>query len=221
MDVFRKFMCLFFITLGLLLIVNGAVDSDVINKNVERTIDISSQLVKISHKIVVTHAGKKKLSSYSFIVPEKEHGNLAFISAKDFSTKKELKTQETKISTGYEYEITFPSTSSQNLHIETVFTKSLIPHPFKITQNEKQFVRYFGNAYFYTPYQTLTQKTIIQLPSTNIEFNTNLPQPVSQSGSRISYGPYENIARKCFFKFVIKQPFQIKSCLKLKFLKFD
>lgn len=189
-------MFLSYASLAILLVIVGALDPEIINKNVDRNIDISTQLVKISQKILIEHAGKKTFSSYSFIVPEKDHANLAFISVKDFSTKKELKTQETQTKRGYEYEITFPSSTAFNLHVETVFTRSLYPHPSKITQNEKQFVRYFGNAYFYTPYQTATQKTIVNIPTTAMEFNTNLPQPVSQSGSRISYGPYDNIARK-------------------------
>ncbi|KAL5282528.1 RPN1 family protein [Megaselia abdita] len=193
MEVFEKLMLLIYITCCSLLIVNGAIDPEVINKSVERNIDISTQLVKITHKIQATHTGKKPFSKYSFLVNEKEHGNLSFISIKDLSTKKEFKAQENKISAGYEYEITFPSTNNQHLHIECVFTKSLIPHPSKITQNEKQLVRYFGNAYFYTPYQVLTQKTTIQLPTSTVEYSTNVPMPVVQSGSRISYGPYENI----------------------------
>lgn len=177
-------------------IVHGAIDAEIVNKNVDRNIDISTQLVKVSYKIVANHVGNKQFSSYKFIIPEKGHENIAFISVKDFSSKKELKYQESQTFNGYEYEVTFPSTNTQNLHIETVFTKSLIPHPSRIAQNEKQFVRYFGNAYFYSPYPTILQKTIVNIPTTTIEFNTNLPQPVSQSGSRISYGPYENIPRK-------------------------
>lgn len=176
-----------------IILVNCAVDSDVVNKNVERNIDISSQLVKITHKIIVN--GKQGISSYRFVVPEEDHKNLAFISAKDVSSKKELKTQESKESNGYVYDITFPSASTtQNIHIETVFTKSLVPHPNKIVQNEKQLVRYFGNAYFYSPYTTVSQKTTVQLATSNVEFFTNSPQPATQSGSKITYGPYENVA---------------------------
>lgn len=193
----KKVMFLFHVSLALLLVIVGAVDPDIINKNVDVDIDIATQLVKISHKILIEHTGKKTFSSYSFIVPEKDHVNLAFISVKDFATKKELKTVEKQTLKGFEYEITFPTSSVFNLHVETVFTRSLYPHPSKITQNEKQLVRYFGNAYFYTPYQTATQKTIVNIPTTmESTIYTNLPQPVAQSGSRISYGPYENIARK-------------------------
>ena len=43
--------------------------------------------------------------------------------------------------------------------IETVFTHSLRPYPAKITQSEKQFVEFVGNAYFLSPYTTKTQTT--------------------------------------------------------------
>jgi len=73
-----------------------------------------------------------------------------------------------------------------------VFTKSLLPYPTEIQQSDRQLVRYFGNAYFYSPFKTLSQKTNIQVSSKNVESYTTV-KPSSQSDTTITYGPYENI----------------------------
>lgn len=171
---------------------NAAIDAEVVNKNVERTIDLTSQLVKTSYKIIAEHSAKKGITSYSLVIPRNERQHLAFISAKD-SSKKELKYTEKEISNGVEFLLSFPSAApTQVIYVETVATKSLVPHPAKISQAEKQLVRYFGGIYFYSPYKTLTQKTTVHLSSSSIESYTQT-KPVGVSGSTISYGPYENV----------------------------
>lgn len=170
-----------------------AIDAEVENKNVERKIYMESQLVKISYKISLNHASQKPITAYSFVLPDEERKNLAFMSAKD-SSLKELKLTESKISKGVEFLITFvKNTPSQVVYIETVFTKSLIPHPASIGQSEKQLVRYFGNLYFYSPYKSLSQKTTVHLASNHIESYSQV-KPVTLSDNQITYGPYDNIA---------------------------
>lgn len=175
--------------------VQSAIDVEIQNKNVDRTIDLTSQLVKISYKITLEHSAKKNINSYSFVVPTSDRSALAYISIRD-SSKKELKSTEENSPTGAVFLVTLPANApTQILLVETVFTKSLIPHPTEIQQSDRQLVRYFGNAYFYSPFKTLSQKTTVQLSSKNVESYTTV-KPSSQSDATITYGPYENIARK-------------------------
>lgn len=175
--------------------VQSAIDVEIQNKNVDRTIDLTSQLVKISYKITLEHSAKKNINSYSFVVPTSDRSALAYISIRD-SSKKELKSTEETSPTGAVFLVTLPANApTQILLVETVFTKSLIPHPTEIQQSDRQLVRYFGNAYFYSPFKTLSQKTTVQLSSKNVESYTTV-KPSSQSDATITYGPYENIARK-------------------------
>ena len=162
------------------------------HKNVERTIDLTSQLVKINYKITLASSD---VSSYDFLVPASLASKLAFISAKD-SLKKKIKVGEAKRldSGASSYTLQFPAGSSPSvLYIETVFTKAQVPHPTHITQQEKQLVRFYGQLYFYTPYKTATQKTTVLLSSRNVESYTQV-KPVSHSDTTITYGPYENAA---------------------------
>lgn len=172
--------------------VNAAIDMEIENKAVDRTIDLTSQLVKISYKITLEHKTKKAIGSYLFIVPEADRERLAFISAKD-SSKKELKLSETSTPKGVTFSMTLPAgSSSPVVYIETVFTRSLKPFPSSIGQSERQLVQYFGNVYFYSPYPTVTQKTSVHLSSRNVESYTQF-KPSSQADSTVTYGPYDNV----------------------------
>lgn len=170
------------------------IDSAIQNKHVEQTIDLTTQLVRIQLKITVENTDKKDVSSYVFVVPAEKSEQLSYISFKD-SAKKELKTVEEKSTEGTRYTVTLLSPSANPvLYVETVYTKSLIPHPTHIAQTDRQLVRYFGSAHFYSPYKTVSQKTTVQLASKNVESFTTV-KPSSQSESTIIYGPYDNVAR--------------------------
>lgn len=163
--------------------VHSAIDVEIENKNVDRTIDLTSQLVKISYKITLEHKAKKPITSYLFMVPTEERERLAFVSAKD-SSKKDLKLTETASPKGVTFSMTLPAGGAANppvVYIETVFTKSLKPYPTEISQTERQLVQYFGNVYFYSPFKTVTQKTTVHLSSRNVESYTQFKPAVHRS----------------------------------------
>lgn len=168
-----------------------SIDVTIQNKNVERTIDLTTQLVRIQHKITLESTSKKDVSSYVFVVPANVADSLSYLSVKD-ALKKELKTTEEKSTEGTRYTITLTQPSANPvLYVETIYTKSLIPHPAQITQVERQLVRYFGSAYFYSAYKTVSQKTTVQLATKNVESFTPV-KPSVQADATITYGPYEN-----------------------------
>lgn len=177
-------------------IVLSAVDVEIENKNVDRTIDLTSQLVKVSYKITLDHKSKKPITSYVFLVPTSDCEKLSYISARD-SAKKDLKLSLAKGANDCTYTMTLPAGQNSNpvVYIETVFTKALEAFPTEITQAERQLVRYFGNAVFYSPFKTLSQKTTIHLASRNVESFTAV-KPSVHSDTQIVYGPYENIPGK-------------------------
>jgi oligosaccharyltransferase complex subunit alpha (ribophorin I) len=79
-----------------------------------------------------------------------------------------------------------------DLEVELVFTQHLIPFPSEITQKEKQFIKFIGNHYIYSPYNVKKQTTKVTLSSRTIESFTKL-KPFSQSENTLSFGPYDNI----------------------------
>jgi hypothetical protein len=57
-------------------------NADIINKDVRRTIDLTTHLVKISNLITVENQGSQPLASYTFVVEPSQADNLAYLSAK-------------------------------------------------------------------------------------------------------------------------------------------
>jgi oligosaccharyltransferase complex subunit alpha (ribophorin I) len=79
--------------------------------------------------------------------------------------------------------------------LTTIFTHKLIPHPTEITQAEQQYIKFIGNAYFYSSYATESQETRIVLATPlNILSNSQKPAPVTKQDSNLVYGPYKKVA---------------------------
>jgi oligosaccharyltransferase complex subunit alpha (ribophorin I) len=165
-------------------------NSEIENKNVDVSIDVSSQLVKSTYKITVQSKNSKPVTSYTFALPRSDCDRLSFIAARD-TAKKELKVSTPKKTTeDCSYQITLNGANS--IVVETVLAKALQPYPTAITQNEKQLVRFFGSAYFYSPYKTVTQKTTVHTGTRSVESFSPV-KPSVQSDSSVVYGPYENV----------------------------
>ncbi|XP_060517365.1 dolichyl-diphosphooligosaccharide--protein glycosyltransferase subunit 1 [Cylas formicarius] len=169
------------------------------NKNVERTIDLTSQLVKITATVNVENTGKELARSYLIALEPELNGNISFVGAKDFS-KNDLRVNPIQIegrSKDIFYNVQFrqpvESGRTVTITIEVVLIKALVPYPSSITQKEKQLVRYYGNHYFYSPYTTQKQKTEVEIYSRVIENYTKF-KPVNQVDSKINYGPYDKVA---------------------------
>ncbi|XP_044764773.1 dolichyl-diphosphooligosaccharide--protein glycosyltransferase subunit 1 [Coccinella septempunctata] len=184
-----------------ILLVNAQVQIEpkLVNKNVERTIDLTSHLVKLTATITLENTGSSPISNYLVVLEPETAGNLSFISVKD-ALKEELKIKAVVVAghkdkVFYNVQLKQPLGASRTavIFLESVLTGALVPYPSEIAQKDKQLVRYFGSHYFYTPYQTNKQTTAVTLSSRNIENHTKL-KPVSQSDSTINYGPYTDIA---------------------------
>lgn len=170
----------------------------IVNKNVERVIDLSSQLVKISSTITLENAGKDTESTFLVILEPSTFNNLSYVSVKD-SHKDDLKLAEVKLAKYndkqvYNVKLNQPLAAGRTavISLEQVYTNSLVPYPSSITQKDRQLVRYYGNHYFYSPYVTAKQTTSVVVSSRSIESYSKL-KPVSQSDSTITYGPYNDV----------------------------
>lgn len=176
------------------------VDPDLTLKNVERTIDLQSQLTKFTTKIVLENGGKAPVKQFIFALDPKKKESLSFVAAhtRDSSrTELPVRTKSFDKQPGSFYQIDLRDPlqpgRTTSVEVEAVFTHELDPYPKEITQKEKQLVRYAGNAYLYSPYLVTKQTTTIILPSRNVESFSRI-KPVTQSDSTITYGPYDKRA---------------------------
>ncbi|XP_014669054.1 PREDICTED: dolichyl-diphosphooligosaccharide--protein glycosyltransferase subunit 1-like [Priapulus caudatus] len=202
-----KFLFLFVFSIAVLLSLcwtanqDQIVDSLVISK-VDRDIDLTSQLVKISHTISLENNGKTGVRSFLFAVEPSSGNHLSFIGAMSKGdeegdvepldvSRTTVSEEKDKIFFRIKLKDSLGAGKSTSVDVETVFTHFLHPYPSSITQSEHQLVLFTGNAYFYSPYKTVTQKTLVKLASSTIESYSKV-KPVSLSESEITYGPYEN-----------------------------
>ena len=184
----------------------ATVSDNVVNVKVERTIDISTQLVKMSSQVVVLNKAATPLKEYIIHFGDSRHDDtLSYLSVVLVDSGKKKRTlnvaKENSASSGKLfsfYKVDFavnpiePGKSAQ-LEIEASFSHLLDPYPEEISQSERQLVVYKGRTYFPTPYNTETQSTRVRLSSsTGLESYTKVRQ-VAVNDRVINYGPFDKI----------------------------
>lgn len=185
------------------------INTDIVNNNVDRAIDITSQLIKITHKITMENTGKSPVTSFLFAMEKNLKPHVSFISCQSMEGRKSLKISFTKVQ-GHDDKLIWRIDLKNNLQpgktvgveIEVVLTHNLIPYPAAITQKEKQLLLFNGNNYFFSPYKTVKQTTTIMTGTKNIE-SYSKTKPVSLSDTNIVYGPYSNIQPFTIEKLVV------------------
>lgn len=177
----------------------STIDKNVVVTQVERKIDIASHLVKTYTSITFENKGSSSVRSFLFVVDPSLKNKVSFIGAVTKDNKDDkLQVAQTTVSGHSDKEfwkVTLRSGldagKSITVEVEAVFAHVLTPYPSQITQSEKQFVVFEGNLYFYSPYETASQKTIVTAASSTLESYTKT-KPVSVLDNVITYGPHEN-----------------------------
>lgn len=177
------------------LLVRGA-EATIINQNVDRAVDVSTQVVKETVRLTAEDNAGKPFKHYTVLIPKDWFPLLAYIGART-SAKKPLPVRQGQTVDGYVEMIVHFTTSanSQTFFVDTVYTGLIKPYPEFIKQSEKQFVKYTGFVHFYSPYVTSQQKTQFKLGSANVISSTQL-KPYNVASNKIKYGPYENVPGK-------------------------
>ncbi|XP_059148604.1 dolichyl-diphosphooligosaccharide--protein glycosyltransferase subunit 1-like [Physella acuta] len=177
------------------------IDKNIIISKVERKIDIATHLVKTTSTITFENKGTSALRSVLLAIDPTLKDNLSYISAVGKDNKDEkLAVIETSVNGHSDkrfFRVTLPSaldvSKSVTVDVEAVFSHILRPYPSEITQAEKQLVVLDTNLYFYSPYTTVSQTTVVHTANSNIESYTKT-KPVTQSDSTITYGPFDEKA---------------------------
>ncbi|KAL1124131.1 hypothetical protein AAG570_001901 [Ranatra chinensis] len=186
---FRLFILIFsVISLANVGLGQEAISPDLIIRNAERSIEISSQLCKVSVKITVENVGKNPVSRYLFTVEPRVVKEVAYISAQASDpARTALRLTPVKVQSrpkdsfwALDLKDNLLPGKTVTFEVEYVVTDALTPHPTAITQKEKQLVKYVGNHYIYSPYRINKQTTTVSLGTRNVESYTKL-NPVSIS----------------------------------------
>jgi len=176
------------------------VNTNLLNKNIERSIDITTHIVRQNVTMEITNTGSTSASVIHLAIEADKAERLSLLDVFDSTgrfldvQKGNLVEDKPKSYVLYEVKLAKPLEASGTTKIvgHFIFTQVLKPFPTHVAQNERQLVEYHGNHYFFSPYQTQTQTTNVKLGSTRIESKGEL-RPTSVKGDSIAYGPYENI----------------------------
>ncbi len=172
-----------------------------VNKLVKRHIDVRSHTEEITTELTIENSSQQPMSSYLWAVSADKAEHMSFFSAQ--TDKKEIKNQRVKLD-GLEapkgvifFRIAFPSSiaagGSFRFSTLQVFTHTLLPFPEEIAQEDSQFVKYFDNHFFFSPYHTAEVVTTVKLASERVESRSTDEKPSNKRRDTLEYGPYSNI----------------------------
>jgi len=166
-----------------------SVDTGLVIKDVQRKIDLTSSLVKISSAITLENTGKAGAASFLYAVEEEFAQSVASVSAviqsKGDDTILKVKSVTADGVNGAVFQITLAKPlaagKTVGVSVTTAYSHVLQPFPAEIKQAEKQLVRFRGNIYFYSPYKTTSQKTVV---SSLHHLSSHTPKP-NQAANQI------------------------------------
>ncbi|KAK9271402.1 hypothetical protein L1049_026992 [Liquidambar formosana] len=215
---------LFLFTIAVL---SAPVLSDLILSKVDRRIDLTSQVVRITSTMKVENAGTNLVSEFLLAFPDHQSENLAYLMAIPSEGKGKAKASSVPLPIevvhpeGMPPALTLYSVSlpkglgkgeSLTLDVLAVYTHSLKPFPEKITQADIQLVVFQDSAHYLSPYPVKVQSLSVKLPDARIESYTRLANTKTH-GSEIKYGPYENLPPFSYSPIVVhfenNQPFAV------------
>lgn len=186
---------IFILLSTLLLIANGGHGADIVNAKIDRIIDLSSQLVKITERIHVEGNPTK----YVIKLDPSHRDRLAYIDATLngqqidlIESKADKNSYEANFNSGQQATLS-SSTNKQPLIVTSVFTKLLQPYPAEITQNQRQLVKYEGLQATLSPYLTKTITTKIKLPQSSRLESFTKASKMTTGTNKLTYGPFKDV----------------------------
>ncbi|CAI2352031.1 unnamed protein product [Caenorhabditis sp. 36 PRJEB53466] len=167
--------------------------------NVDRTIDATTQIVKISTLYSFENVGTGPQSKVLIALSKDEATGLSHITAGIDGTKGKLKVTEKpaeKDLTFYEVDLRTPIAKGAKvaIRVNLKVTQVLEPLPAKIPQSESQFVVLHTSAYVPSRYEVVSQKTVVRTTQGGKLLSSTTVNPTKQETERVTYGPYANIA---------------------------
>ncbi|XP_059460364.1 dolichyl-diphosphooligosaccharide--protein glycosyltransferase subunit 1A [Corylus avellana] len=201
--------------------------SDLILSKVDRRVDLTSQIVRITSTLKVENEGTDLVSEVLLAFPDNQAKKLAHLVATPNEGKGKTKSSAVSLPVevvqpdGMPPALTFYSVSlpkglgkgdTFTLDVLAVFTHALQPFPEKISQADIQLVVFYETAHYLSPYMVKVQSLSVKLPDARIESFTKIENAKIQ-GSEIKYGPYENLPPFSYSPIVVhfegNQPFAV------------
>ncbi|KAK9928458.1 hypothetical protein M0R45_025592 [Rubus argutus] len=201
--------------------------SDLVISKVDRRIDLTSQIARITSTLKVENEGSELVSEVLLAFPDVQTKHLAHLSASSNVGKGKVRGSSNSFTVqpvnpkGMPASLTFYSVTlpkglgkgeSLTFDVLAVLTHTLQPFPEKITQADIQLLVFQETAYYLSPYAVKVQTLVVKLPEARIESYTRIHN-TKNVGSEIKYGPYENLPPFSYSPVVVhfesNQPFAV------------
>ncbi|VVA95488.1 unnamed protein product [Arabis nemorensis] len=191
--------------------------SDLVLSKVERRIDVTSQIARVTKTLKVVNSGSESVSEFTLTFPKFLGNNLAYLSVAHSEGKGKSKRNLVNLSVEATnpkgipdsisvYSVALPKALNKGdtltLEVVAAFTNVLQPFPEKISQGDIHLVMLQESAQYLSPYAVESQSLSIKLPNARIESYTNLDNTKLQ-GSEIKYGPYKNLPQYSYSPIVV------------------
>ncbi|CAL1700943.1 unnamed protein product [Somion occarium] len=186
------------------------------NTAIVRTVELGGALVHITTTYAVK-ALEDGSAVYTIALGDDEHEKTSWLEAKIKGQSAVLPLEKVgydpKTDIHYyavELSKALKANASTNLVVETVQTHATYPWPEEAGQKDGQSLKYETDLLVLSPYVTSVQRTKIRSPSPQVHSYTKpegleaftLEDPVTKSGSTLTYGPYKNIPQSTTEDFV-------------------
>ena len=179
---------------------SGCLAGDLVNLHIVRKIDVRSNVELSVSTIRMRNDADNALEFFSFSLNPKSHHRIGDIFAASGTKVKSDSSNLLTISPGqlpHTYSVKFRNPlapgeeTTVTLSIDFLATLKAVPP--KIKAKEDQYMRYYGDAYFYSPYPTKTITTTIALPAARVISSNGLKSPNNMKSYQVVLGPYEDV----------------------------
>ncbi|KAI8898051.1 Ribophorin I-domain-containing protein [Globomyces pollinis-pini] len=166
------------------------------NDNVKVTTTLATSITR--QVIDVSASATSPTSDYFVVIPSKLATKLSFIGVKQDSASLTPSQPVTKgFLTTFKVPLSdrVPKGGKVELAITLVWADLVSPYPKVISQTDSnQKYLYTGNLYFFSPYSTTSQATVVKLPNSKepVSYSEDFDN-VKRTSNQITYGPYSNI----------------------------
>ncbi|PYH90665.1 oligosaccharyltransferase alpha subunit OstA [Aspergillus ellipticus CBS 707.79] len=174
------------------------------NANLVRTSNLEKGYLRETVNVVVENVDKLPQSDYYLTFPSDLYENVGALEVRDKTSPENgrFDVEATEFIPGSDYQYfvihlpkPLPPSSQTTLGISYSVLNSLRPRPAAISQADRQYLAHSFSAYAPSAYTTVTQKTKLKLPSTNVPdyTTTDLTSSVDpqRQGTVYTYGPYD------------------------------
>lgn len=196
-----------FATATVLLMSLGAARATLVNERVARAIDVTGVLAIHLTAVTLRNDGDAAASSFVLAVHAPDANALADLVVSDpsVSTGAKFTALPMQVVTnvpglrscckGYRVTLRKPIKpgASKRLIVHMDVAGVVVPVPAKVKEDEDQFMRFTGNAYFYSPYVTEDMTTTITLGSSLVTSKSLEAEPFSVKGKTMTAGPYTDV----------------------------